>query len=152
MSNKKIILGSDHAGFELKEKIKKFLSDSGYEYEDLGTNSKEPCDYPEIALKVAKTVAENKTKGILMCGSGLGEAIVANKVKGVRAANCFNEYTAKMAREHNNSNILCLGARVLSVNEIKKITKIFLTTKFSSEERHKRRVKQISQIEEKTCH
>ena len=152
MPNKKLILGSDHAGFELKEKIKKFLSDSGYEYEDLGTNSKEPCDYPGIAFKVAKRVVQNKTKGILMCGSGLGEVIVANKVKGIKAANCFNEYTAKMAREHNNSNILCLGARVLSANEIKKITKIFLTTDFSNEARHKRRVKQISQIEEQTCH
>ena len=149
--SKKIILGSDHAGFELKGEIKKFLTELGYEYEDLGANSKEPCDYPETAFKVAKKVAETNNIGILMCGSGLGETIVANKVKGIRAANCFNEYTAKVSREHNNSNILCLGARVLKTNEAKNITKIFLTTDFSKEERHKRRIKQISKIEEKTC-
>ena len=148
---KKIILGSDHAGFELKEEIKKFLEELGYEYDDLGTNSKEPCDYPETAFKVAKKVIETDNIGILMCGSGLGEAIVANKVKGIRAANCFNEYTAKVSREHNNSNILCLGARVLKTDEAKNITKIFLTTEFSKEERHRRRVKQITQIEEETC-
>ncbi len=149
--SKKIILGSDHAGFELKEEIKKFLEELGYEYDDLGTHSKEPCDYPETAFKVAKKVAETNDTGILMCGSGLGEAIAANKVKGIRAANCFNEYTAKVSREHNNSNVLCLGARVLKTDEAKNITKIFLTTEFSKEERHRRRVKQITQIEEKTC-
>ena len=151
MSNKKIILGSDHAGFELKEEIKKFLEELGYEYDDLGTNSKESCDYPETALKVAKKVIETGSKGILVCGSGLGEVIVANKVKGIRAANCFNEYTAKTSRDHNDSNILCLGARILKTDEAKNITKIFLTTEFSKEERHRRRVKQITQIEEKTC-
>ena len=151
MQNKKIILGSDHAGFELKEEIKKFLEKLDYEYEDLGTHSKEPCDYPKTAFEVAKKVAETNSTGILMCGSGLGETIVANKVKGIRAANCFNEYTAKMSREHNNSNILCLGARGLKTDEAKNITKIWLTTPFSNEERHKRRIKQISKIEEKTC-
>ncbi len=148
---KKIIIGSDHAGFELKEEIKKFLTQLEYEYEDLGTNSKESCDYPKIAFKVAKKVIETKSRGILICGSGLGDTIVANKVKGIRAANCFNEYTAKMSREHNNSNLLCLGARILKSDEAKNITKIFLETEFSKEERHRRRVKQISEIEEKTC-
>src|SRR3989344_7463594 len=145
MQNKKIILGSDHAGFELKEEIKKFLEELGYEYEDLGTHSKEPCDYPKIAFEVAKKVIEAKSTGILVCGSGLGEAIVANKIKGIRAANCFNEYTARMSREHNNSNLLCLGSRILKTNEAKNITKIFLETDFSKEERHRRRVKQITQ-------
>jgi|TARA_B100001964_G_scaffold245559_1_gene333423 ribose 5-phosphate isomerase B len=149
--NKKIILGSDHAGFELKEEIKKSLEQIGYEYDDLGIDSKEPCDYPQTAHKVAKKVAETDGMGILMCGSGLGETIVANKVKGIRAANCFDEYTAKMSREHNNSNVLCLGARILKTDEAKNIAKIFLTTNFSKEERHRRRVKQIMQIEEKTC-
>ena len=151
MPTKKIVLGSDHAGFELKEEIKKYLKELGYEYEDLGTHSKEPCDYPETAFKVAKQVIKTNSRGILMCGSGLGEVIVANKVKGIRAANCFNEYTAKMSREHNDSNILCLGSRVLKPNEAKNITKIFLETEFSKEERHRRRVKQITQIEEKIC-
>jgi len=96
MPNKKIIIGSDHAGFKLKDKIKKFLKELGYSYEDLGTDSEEPSDYPETALKVAKKVAETDSQGILMCGTGLGETIVANKVKGVRATNCFNDYTARM--------------------------------------------------------
>jgi ribose 5-phosphate isomerase B len=147
MSNKKIIIGSDHAGFKLKEKIKAFLKESGQDYEDFGVDSDEPSDYPKTAIKVANKVADEKSRGILMCGTGLGEAIVANKVKGIRATNCFNEYTAKMAREHNNSNLLCLGARVLDEKEAKKITKIWLETEFSKEERHKRRVKQIQDLE-----
>jgi ribose 5-phosphate isomerase B len=147
----KIIIGSDHAGFKLKEKIKEFLKELGYKYEDLGVNDEESSDYPETALKAAKKVAETNAKGILMCGTGLGEAIVANKVKDIRATNCFDEYTAKMAREHNNSNLLCLGARILNEQEAKKITKIWLKTEFSKEERHKRRVKQIQDIEKDTC-
>ena len=122
-----------------------------YEFEDLGTNSNESCDYPEISFKVAKKVADSNSRGILLCGTGLGDTIVANKVKGIRATNCFDEYTAKMSREHNNSNILCLGARLLKSDEAKNITKIFLETAFSKEERHIRRVKQISEIEEKIC-
>lgn len=151
MKKERMIIGSDHAGFKLKEKIKEFLNELGYECEDLGTFNEEPSDYPKTAIKVAKKVAESEGKGILLCGSGLGEAIVANKVKGIRATNCFNEYTAKMAREHNNSNLLCLGARVLKTGEAKEITKTWLTTEFSKEERHKRRVKQIKEIEDKLC-
>ena len=151
MKNKKILVGSDHAGFKLKEEIKRFLGQLGYDYEDLGTHSSESCDYPEIAFKVAKKVAENRTMGILICNTGIGNTIVANKIKGVRAANCFNEYTARMSRVHNNSNVLCLGAMILKPDEAKNITKIWLTTDFAKEERHIRRVKQISQLEEKTC-
>ncbi len=151
MTKEKIIIGSDHAGFKLKEEIKRFLDGLGYECEDLGAFDEESSDYPETALKVAKKVAEDDCRGILLCGTGLGEAIVANKVKGVRATNCFNEYTAKMAREHNNSNLLCLGARVLKDDEAKKITKIWMTTEFSKEERHRKRVNQIKEIEDKIC-
>lgn len=148
----KIFLGADHAGFKLKEHIKKFLDKSGYKYEDLGVNTdKNHSDYPKTALLVAKKVAKYKSKGILMCGTGIGEAIVANKVKGIKAANCFNEYTAKMSREHNNSNVLCLGARVLSKNLAEKITKIWLETNFSKEFRHHRRINQIIKIEKKLC-
>lgn len=147
----KIFLGSDHAGFKLKEEIKKFLDKLGYKYEDLGTYTENSSDYPEIALKVAQEVAKHNDKGILMCGTGVGEAIVANKVKGIRAANCFNEYTAKMSREHNNSNVLCLGTRVLNKNLAKRITKIWLETGFSKETRHRRRVKQINAIEKILC-
>ena len=150
--HQKIFLGADHAGFQLKEHIKKFLDKLDYKYEDLGAYTDEnSSDYPETAYKLAKKVAESKGKGILMCGTGTGEAIVANKVKGIRAANCFSEYTAKMSREHNNSNVLCLGARVLNKNIAQKITKIWLETDFSSEPRHKRRVKQIENIERNIC-
>ena len=151
MTKEKIFIGSDHAGFKLKGKIKEFLNKLGYDCEDLGAFNEEPSDYPETALKVAREVVVSNSKGILLCGTGLGEAIVANKLKGIRATNCFNEYTAKMSREHNNSNLLCLGARVLKVDEAKKITKIWLTTEFSKEERHKRRVEKIKQIEDKIC-
>ena len=151
MKTQKIILGSDHAGFELKEEIKKLLRELGYSYEDVGTYSNEPCDYPKNAFIVAKKVAKSKNLGILMCGTGLGEAIVANKLKGIRATNCFSEETAKLAKEHNNSNILCLGARILTREKAQKITKIWLNTKFTSEGRHKRRVRQIAEIEKNIC-
>src|SRR3989339_851147 len=136
----KLLLGSDHAGFKLKGEIKKFLDKQKIQYEDVGVFSDEPSDYPDIAYKLARKVSETNSKGILMCGTGIGESIVANKIKGVRAANCFNEYTAQKSREHNDSNVLCLGARVLSADDSKKIIKTWLETEFSNEERHKRRL------------
>lgn len=151
MKKESVIIGSDHAGFKLKENIKESLNELGYECEDLGAYNEKPSDYPKTALKVARKVAGSNGKGILLCGTGLGEAIVANKVRGIRATNCFNEYTAKMARSHNNSNLLCLGARVLNLSEAKKITKVWLATEFSKEERHRRRISQIKEIEDKIC-
>ena len=145
-----IFLGADHAGFKLKEELKKFLKKLGYKYQDLGVyTDKNYSDYPETALNVAQKSAKYHSKGILVCGSGIGEVIVANKVKGIRAANCFDEYTARMSREHNNSNVLCLGARILNNSTAKKITKIWLRTEFSDEERHIKRVNQIGEIENK---
>ena len=144
----KIFLGSDHAGFKLKEDIKKFLDKLGYEYEDIGVYSDESSsDYPRTAFKLAGKVAKTDGKGILMCGTGTGEAIAANKLRGIRAANCFNEYTAKMSREHNDSNVLCIGARVLSKNLAEKVARAWLETGFSNESRHIRRLKQIEDIE-----
>ncbi len=152
MAKQKIFLGADHAGFRLKEEVKKYLDEIGYKYEDLGVFSDEtPCDYPETALNLAQNVVKNKAKGILMCGTGTGEAIVANKVKGIRAANCFNEYTAKMSREHNDSNVLCMGARVLDISMAKKIVKAWLEAQLSDDVRHRRRVTQIEEIEKKLC-
>ncbi len=144
-----IFLGSDHAGFELKEDIKKFLDKNGYGYEDIGVKSREPSDYPQTAFAVAQKVVQTKSRGILMCGTGVGECIVANKVKGIRAANCANEYTARMSREHNDANVLCLGARVISSDNAQKILKIWLETPFSSDERHIRRIRQIEEIEQR---
>ena len=145
-----IILGSDHAGFNLKESVKKHLDKLGYTYKDVGVFDDKPSDYPKIAFELALKVSSSDSKGILMCGTGIGECIVANKVKGIRAANCFDEYTAKMSREHNDSNILCLGARALSESAAKKIVKVWLETEFSTELRHSRRLKEISEIESRT--
>lgn len=142
----KIIIGSDHAGFELKEKIKEYLKELNYIVEDLGTNSAEPVDYPVYGKKVAEKVAKTSSTGILVCGSGIGICITANKIKGARAALCYDEYTAETAKEHNNANILCLGARTASAKNYKKIIKTFLTTKFSKEQRHHKRVKQMDAL------
>ncbi len=151
MKKESIYLGSDHAGFKLKEQIKKFI-DSRYSYFDMGVHDDQNSyDYPDTALKVAQAVAKKKARGILVCGTGLGEVIVANKVRGIRAANCFNEYTARMSREHNDSNVLCLGARVLTKNNIIKIVKTWLETGFSKEQRHKRRLAKIEKIEQSLC-
>ena len=143
----KIIIGSDHAGFKLKEVLKKYLKEMTYEYEDMGTNSEESVDYPDFSYKVAKKVAETNSKGIAICGTGIGSCIAANKVKGIRAALAFDEYTAKMSREHNNSNVLCLGARTTKEELAKKIVKIWLETPFSKEERHHRRIGKIMKLE-----
>ena len=146
-----IFLGADHAGFKLKEDIKKFLDKLGFEYMDLGVYSDETSsDYPKTAFKLANKVAkQDDGKGILMCGTGTGEVIAANKVRGIRAANCFDEYTARMSREHNDSNVLCLGARVMDKKIAEKIVKTWLETGFSNEPRHIRRLKQIENIEKK---
>jgi len=143
----KIMIGSDHAGYKLKEEIKKYVSDLGYDVEDKGTNNEESVDYPVYAEKVAKEVAKGKAEGILICGTGLGMSMAANKVKGVRAALAYNANAAKMAKEHNNANVLCLGAREFSKEEAKKITKVFLEAKFEGGERHQRRINEIMDLE-----
>ena len=143
----KILIGADHAGFKLKEELKEYIKQLGYNVQDYGTNSEEAVDYPLIASKVAKDAAKNKARGILICGSGIGMSITANNIKGIRAAVCHNEFTAEVARTHNDSNILCLGSRDIEKGIAKKIVKIWLETRFSDEERHKRRVDEISKIE-----
>ncbi len=144
----KVVIGSDHAGFELKEKIKDFLKESGYSFEDAGTNSPENVDYPIYAKKVAEAVKKDQNAlGILICGTGLGMCITANKVTGIRAALCYNENSAKLAREHNKANILCLGGREFKEDLAKNITKKFLETPFGENERHVRRIKEITDLE-----
>ncbi len=143
----KILIGADHAGFKLKEELKKYVEELGYKIKDYGTNSEEAVDYPLICNKVARDVVKNKTRGILICGAGIGMSIAANKVKGVRAALCHNEFTAEVSRTHNDSNILCIGSRDVEKYMAKKIVNVWLNTKFSNEERHKRRIKEISGIE-----
>lgn len=139
----KIALAADHAGFPLKEKIKLHLKKKGFSALDLGTDSLKKTDYPDFAKKLAKTVTSKKVeKGILVCGSGLGMAMAANKVKGIRAVPCENIYTAKMSRAHNDANILCLGARILSKQKAFKIIDIWLETPFEGG-RHIERIKKI---------
>lgn len=142
----KIALGSDHGGFSYKEKIKNVLFSQGVEVVDVGTDSTNSCDYPVFAKKVAGMVASGQVeRGILVCGTGIGMSIVANKFLGVRAALCSDLFSAKATREHNDSNVLCLGERVISEDLMLKIVGVWLNTPFSGDERHIRR---ISMIEE----
>ena len=139
-------IGSDHGGFALKEAIKKHLEERGLEYQDFGTYSSASCDYPVYGRAVAKAVAAGEGElGILICGTGIGISITANKVPGVRAALCSDCFSAEATRLHNNANILALGARVLGEGLALKIVDTFLDTPFSNDERHIRR---ISMIEE----
>ncbi len=142
-----IIIGSDHAGYRLKESIKDYLSEIGEKYTDVGTNNEESCDYPAFARKCAeKVVNTENAKGILVCGSGIGVSIAANKVNGVRAALCMSEELTEMSRRHNDANILCLGARYIDFERAKSIIKVFLSTEFEGG-RHERRIQEIKDIE-----
>jgi len=145
-----IVIGSDHAGFELKEQLKKYLDKAKLGYKDVGVYNSEPSDYPDIAALVAREVSGGVYgQGILICGSGIGMSIAANKYHNIRAALCYNEEIAKLSREHNDSNVLVLGARMTKKGLAKKILKAWLETPFSGEERHRRRIEKIKGIEEK---
>ena len=140
----KVAIGADHGGYNYKEELIKYIEGLGYQTEDFGTYDNNSCDYPIFAQKVASSVVDgNCERGILICGTGIGMAIAANKYKGIRAALCSDLFSAKATREHNDSNILCLGARVIDLQLAKDITSIWLNTPFSGEERHVRRIKMI---------
>jgi ribose 5-phosphate isomerase B len=142
----RIALGSDHRGFKLKQEINNFLVKQGYEIKDFGSFSEETCDYPDFALPVAETVASGEyRKGILVCGSGIGMCIAANKVPGIRAALVFNEDLARMTAAHNDSNVLCLSERT-PAREAMGIIRVWLETPFEGG-RHKNRIDKISNIE-----
>ena len=144
---KKVALASDHAGFNGKEAVKQTLDALGVAYDDLGTHSLDSVDYPDYAAKVARAVAAGEyDKGILVCGSGIGMEIAANKVHGIRAALAWNEETARLARTHNDANIITVGERTTPPETIQNIIRIFLTTDFAGE-RHQRRVEKIAQLE-----
>ncbi len=143
--NNKIIIGSDHAGFILKNKLAAYLQQSGFDVDDAGTYTTESCDYPVIAKEVAQNIKEGKyEKGILVCGTGIGMSIAANKVKGIRAAVVSDTCSAKMSRLHNDANILCLGERIVGEELAKDIAEIWLKTPFLGE-RHLRRVEMFEQ-------
>ncbi|MBS1769163.1 MAG: ribose 5-phosphate isomerase B [Acidobacteria bacterium] len=144
----KIALAADHAGFEEKEKLKSELASLGVEYTDMGTDSEASVDYPDFARKVAEAVAKGEyERGILLCGSGAGMAIAANKVPGIRSAVAWNEEIARLSREHNNTNVLALAARFTADYEIKNIVKAWLDAEFDAG-RHERRIEKITKIEQ----
>lgn len=146
----RVAIGADHGGFDLKAKLIPLLNDLGYEVADLGTHSPQPCDYPAVGFKVAQAVAAGKfDRGILLCKSGVGIAIVANKVPGIRAAACHTLFDAQRSRSHNDANVLVLGAETLTARQAGHIVKRWFVTPFESGGRHERRVRQIAQIEQR---
>jgi ribose 5-phosphate isomerase B len=144
----KIALGSDHRGYQAKRIIKAIVTQMGHECIDFGTDSPNPVDYPDIAYQVAKAVSEQKAdRGILMCATGIGMSIAANKIKGVRAALCHDELSAQISRDHNDSNVICLSGDQMQEISLRKIVEAWLTTDFSGG-RHQRRVNKIAAIEQ----
>ena len=144
----RIAIGSDHRGFTLKQLVIKLVAEAGYGYEDFGCHSSESVDYPDIAVKVAEAVAKGDfDRGILICGTGLGMSIAANKVKGIRAALCYNVFSARRARQHNDANICCLAAEEGKAR-VPAIIETFLTTDFEGG-RHQERLNKIREIEER---
>ncbi len=146
----KLAIGCDHGGFELKEAVRAYLEERQIPYEDFGAYSTDSVDYAPIAAKAARYVASGQADyGVLICSTGIGISIAANKVKGIRAALCTNEFCAEMTRRHNNANILCMGGKVVDSATARKLVDIFLNTPFEGG-RHQRRIDQIAQIEEGT--
>ena len=143
----KIAIAADHRGFKMKEEIKRYLDEKDIAYEDFGTNSEERMDYPTVAVKVAKAVQNKECEiGILICGTGFGMCLVANKFRGIRCTPCYDEATAKYAKMHNNANILALGAEHLDVHSAIRIIRVFLASSFEGG-RHSDRLKMIEEIE-----
>lgn len=143
----KIAIGSDHAGFTLKESIKPLLDSLGHEYSDFGTDSTRPVDYPDYGFPVAQSVSNGEfERGILVCGTGIGLSVVANKVKGIRAALCTSVEMSKISRSHNDANVLVLGARITNMDLAHQIVKSWLATSFDGD-RHLRRIKKLEEFE-----
>lgn len=144
----KVAIGSDHAGYELKMYLLQELRKLGYEMIDCGTNSEEAVDYPDFARKVCELVCISEARfGIVVCGTGIGISIASNKIKGIRAALCHNEFSTRLARQHNDANVLALGGRVIGKGLALEIAKLFLVMDFTDETRHRRRVDKIMKLE-----
>lgn len=143
-----IALGCDHGGYELMQEVKKHLLERGDEYKDFGTDSPESTDYPIYAAAVAGSITKGECdRGILICGTGIGISIAANKFDGIRAALCHDVFSAEATRQHNNANILAMGGRVIGGGHALRVVDAFLDTPFSEDDRHKRRIAGITQIE-----
>jgi ribose 5-phosphate isomerase B len=144
----KVVIASDHGGFQYKSLLLKDISDRGYELSDLGTFNEEPCDYPDQAQLVADAIQNGfAERGILICGSGVGVSVAANKFKGIRAGVCHDTYSAHQSVEHDDANVLCIGQRVIGIELARELVLTFLEAQFSHEERHERRVNKIKDIE-----
>lgn len=142
-----LFIGSDHAGFELKQQLLQFFKKKTIDYDDMGTFTADSVDYPDIAVKVSRNVMKNNNSvGLLICGSGIGMSIVANKIPGIRAALCNTINAAELSRLHNNANLLCMGARIIQFDKACKIIDKFLSTYFSNKIRHHKRVKKIHDL------
>lgn len=147
-----IAIGADHAGFEVKEAVRSRLIELGHHVTDMGTHTSESVDYPDYALKVAEAVASGVAdRGVLICGTGIGMTITANKVPGIRAALCTNAFTTEMSRRHNDANVFCAGARVLPADTITSLVELFLGTLFDAG-RHERRLQKIREVESRGRH
>jgi RpiB/LacA/LacB family sugar-phosphate isomerase len=145
---KRVALAADHAGFELKEKIAGYLEAKGFEVMDLGTHDQEPVDYPDFARAIGVVLQEEKAeRGILVCGSGVGACVAANKMPHVRAGLCHDTYSAHQGVEHDDINVLCLGARIIGEELAKELVMAFLSARFTGEERHVRRLAKIREME-----
>ena len=145
----KVAIGCDHGGINLKPVLIEYLNKKGIEYKDFGTFSKESCDYIDYALPVCNAVKKGECdKGILICGTGIGMSITANKIKGIRCGHCHDVFSAKMTRLHNDANVLAMGERVIGPGLMVEIVDAFLSTEFSNEERHVRRIEKIKKVED----
>ncbi len=146
----KIAIGCDHGAYEYKEEIKEMLQSEGHEVIDCGTHNKESVDYPDFAQAVGKNVVDgNVDKGIVICGTGIGISIAANKIKGIRCGLCTDTTMARLTREHNDANVLAMGQRVIGIEVAKDIVHMFLNTEFSNGVRHARRIEKLKEMEEK---
>ena len=144
----RVALASDHAGFSLKTKIAAYLEEAGFEILDLGTHNEEPVDYPDFARAIGEVLQEEKAeKGILICGSGVGACVAANKMSTIRAGLCHDTYSAHQGVEHDDINVLCLGARVIGEELARELVSAFLAASFTGEERHRRRLDKIKAME-----
>jgi len=145
-----IVIGADHAGFELKQLIGNYLRHLGHDVVDVGTNSDDPVDYPDYAEAVSKVIVGGRAeRGVLICGSGVGTSVSANKIPGIRAGLCHNTYAARQGVEHDDMNVLVLGARVIGIALARELVDAFMTASFNGEERHRRRVDKIRALEKK---
>ncbi len=146
----RIAIASDHAGFIIKDDIINLVQDLGHEVNDLGTFDQEPVDYPDSAEKAGKIIQNGLAdRAIILCGSGVGVCIAANKMKGIYAGTCHDTYSAHQGVEHDNMNVLCIGARIIGTELANEIVTAFINAKFSQEERHKRRIRKVRDLEEK---